>query len=158
MQPSTRPWWLTFCSKHLKTKYPKFTPLSETTSIPICIIWNSTLGIIARHCQQKFEYLYLPKKFWHSSRQVGRTWAPKEIVNIIELPGSFHRCLLPWPVNQWKLRNCNTPWIVFSIIWVLDTWQNDGKGVDCKQSLFCSKISWKEREKASVINKWWNCE
>ena len=42
-----RPWGLkilALCPEHSKRdQYPKFTPLSETTSIPVCFIWESPL-------------------------------------------------------------------------------------------------------------------
>ena len=44
-EPYTRPWRLkilALCPEHPKRdQNPKFTPLSETTSIPVCFIWES---------------------------------------------------------------------------------------------------------------------
>ena len=44
-EPYKRPWWLkilALCLEHPKRdQNPKFTPLSETTSIPVCFIYES---------------------------------------------------------------------------------------------------------------------
>ena len=44
-EPYTRPWWLkilALCPEHPKQdQNPKFTPLSEMTSIPVCFIYES---------------------------------------------------------------------------------------------------------------------
>ena len=41
-------WWLkilALCPEHPnRDQNPKFTPLSETTSIPVCFIWESPPG------------------------------------------------------------------------------------------------------------------
>ena len=73
-EPERRPWWheiLALCPEHPKRdQHPKFTPLSETTSIPVCFIWESPPPPPGTQTWRFHTKLY--KFGWHTSANNSR--------------------------------------------------------------------------------------
>ena len=109
-----------FCPEHPKRdQNPKFTPLSETTSIPVCFIWESPPPGNVAPFRSVIFYILLLQYLWQRNEDVKSL--PKKRVSTSSSLESIHlyhspRCHLPRakffharlhvPINKSSQRRC----------------------------------------------------